>query len=632
MRFLLAGFFSCLLLSAAAPKPQDCVGCHDVDLAKFEKTPHASMGCTGCHSGITKLPHAGKPAPVKCGDCHADEVKEYAGSAHGVAKKSGMADAATCSSCHGPAHEMLPASDPASRVAKRNLPDTCGSCHSNPDFMAKHKIPFAKPVEAYRLSLHGREVAKGNLAAASCSDCHGSHNILPATDPRAKVNHANVMETCGACHAQVKAAYAQSVHGVAVARGAADAPTCTDCHGEHTILAPSEAGSLVNPARVSTVTCGRCHADERLARRYDLPASNVTSFEDSFHGLALRGGQQTVANCASCHGVHDILPSSDPRSTINPKNLGKTCGQCHAGVGDKLATAHIHLRNEGASEHPVVKWIRLAYLLLIPLTIGFMLLHNGLDFFRKLRHRKLHHGTGEEVMRMNIRFRIAHWMVIVSFLTLVFTGFALKFPESAWVKMCQACGLSPIARAYLHRIAAILITFGTVYHLVHMAMVRRDRVILTELLPSWQDAKDIFNMLRYNLGLTKHRPTFGMFGYPEKMEYWAFMWGTIVMAVTGFLLWAENWTLSHFPKWVIDAATAAHWYEAILATLSILVWHWYLVIFDPDVYPMDMAWLNGKVSADHLRETRPEYYRKIVEASEVQDSDQATPPDAPTGH
>jgi len=632
MRLLLAGFFTCFLLTAGAPSPKDCAGCHDVDLAKFEKTPHASMGCTGCHSGITRLPHAGKPAPVDCRNCHSDEVKAYGGSVHGMAKKNGMPDAATCVSCHGPAHEILPSSDPASKVAKKNLPDTCGSCHSNPDFMAKHKIPFAKPVEAYRLSLHGREVAKGNDAAASCSDCHGSHGILSATDPRAKVNHANVMETCGSCHAAIKTAYAQSVHGVAVARGAADAPTCTDCHGEHAILAPSEAGSLVNPARVSTVTCGRCHADERLARRYDLPTANVASFEDSFHGLAIRGGQATAANCASCHGVHDILPSSDLRSTINPKNLGRTCGQCHAGVGDRLATARIHLRDQGTQEHPVVKWIRLAYYLLIPLTIGFMLLHNGLDFFRKLIHRKPHHGTGEELLRMNFKFRLAHWMVMASFITLVFTGFALKFPESGWVKVCQACGLSAIARAYIHRIAAILITFATVYHVIHMAVVRRDRMILKELLPNWQDAKDMFNMLRYNLGLTKHRPTFGVFGYPEKMEYWAFMWGTIVMAVTGFLLWAENWTLRHFAKWVIDAATAAHWYEAILATLSILVWHWYLVIFDPDVYPMDMAWLTGKVSADHLRETRPEYYRRLAEASAQKEAGQEAPPDTPPAH
>ncbi len=615
MKLLLAGLFSCLILTAGAPKPQDCVGCHDVDLVKFEKTPHASMGCTGCHSSITKLPHGDKPAPVNCGDCHSDEAKAYAGSVHGMGLKKGMADAATCLSCHGPAHEILPSSDPASKVAKKNLPDTCGACHSNPDFMAKHKIPFAKPVEAYRNSVHGKAVAAGNSAAASCSDCHGSHGILSATDPNAKVNRAHVVDTCGACHSGIKTVYAQSVHGQAVADGSPDAPTCTDCHGEHTILAPTSAGSLLSAARVSADTCARCHADERLARRYNMSVGNVISFEDSFHGLANRGGQTTVANCGSCHGVHDILPPSDPRSTVNPKNLPTTCGKCHAGVGKELIGAKIHVRMASSNEHPVVRWIRLAYLLLIPLTIGFMLLHNGLDFFSKLIRRRPHHGTGEQVPRMNIQFRIAHWMVMVSFITLVITGFALKFPESAWVKVFQTFDPTSTYRPWIHRIAAIIITFATVYHVVHMAVVRYDRVILKELLPNWQDAKDLYNMLRYNLGLTKQRPTFGMFGYPEKMEYWAFMWGTVVMAVTGGLLWAENWTLRHFPKWVLDAATAAHWYEAILATLSILVWHWYLVIFDPDVYPMDMAWLTGNASADHMRETRPEYYRKIVEKS-----------------
>jgi cytochrome b subunit of formate dehydrogenase len=158
---------------------------------------------------------------------------------------------------------------------------------------------------------------------------------------------------------------------------------------------------------------------------------------------------------------------------------------------------------------------------------------------------------------------------------------------------------------------------ATGLHLVHLALVKRDRVILFELLPGWQDAKDIVNTLRYNLGLIDQRPAFGMFSYAEKMEYWAFMWGTVVMAVSGLLLWAQNWSLRHFPTWVLDAATAAHWYEAILATLSILVWHWYLVIFDPDVYPMDLAWLTGKASADHMRETRPEYYRKTIEKSGI---------------
>ena len=620
MSFVLAGMLS-LILSAAAPasppvKGQECAGCHEVDVPRFEKSIHRSLGCRDCHSGITKLPHADKPPKVNCASCHTDEAKEYAASVHGSAKKSGMTDSASCTSCHGAPHEILPGSDPVSKIAKKNMADTCGACHSNPDFLARHKIPFAKPVEAYRLSVHGRAVARGDTNAASCSDCHGSHGILPGKNDKSRTDHKLLSETCGKCHSDVLEVYSQSVHGVAVKAGSKDAPDCTSCHGEHNILAPAEAGSLVNPTRVSTVTCGHCHADERLAARYNMSQDKLPSFQDSFHGLASRGGSQTVANCASCHGIHNILASTDPRSTVHPKNLGQTCGRCHPGVGQRFAIGPVHVRSASMTEHVSVKWIRLTYLWLIPLTIGFMLLHNSLDFFTKLRRGRHTNGTGEQFPRMNLKFRIGHGMVVVSFITLVVTGFALKYPEAAWVKFCF--GFSPTLRGLIHRVAAIIISAGTLFHLVQLVTVKRDRVIVPELLPRWQDAKDIFNMFRFNLGLSKTRPTFGMFGYPEKMEYWAFMWGTVVMAVTGFLLWAENWSLSHFPKWVLDAATSAHWYEAILATLSILVWHWYLVIFDPDVYPMDKAWITGNTSGDHVRETRPEYYRKTLEKQGIE--------------
>ncbi len=610
MRFLFAGLLA-LTLAAAPPSAKDCQGCHEVDLVKFEASKHGSMGCFGCHSSITRLPHADKPAPVKCAECHEDQVKAYGKSIHGMSRQKGMADSATCSSCHGSPHLIMAGSDPASPVNKKNLASTCAACHSNPEFLAKHQIPFAKPVEAYRLSVHGREVAKGNDSAASCSDCHGSHDILRGSDPKAKMNRANVAETCGVCHNDIQAVYADSAHGLAVKRGSKDSPTCTGCHGEHDISAPKESDSLVNAARVSTVTCGRCHGDERLNSRYAF-GDKVPAFQDSFHGLAIRGGQPTAANCASCHGVHNILPSEDSRSTVNPANLQKTCGQCHPGLGEQITHGKVHVRTAGGMEHISVTWIRWAYYALIPLTIGFMLFHNGLDWLAKLRRHKPHHGTGEQLPRMNKLFRITHGLVILSFVTLVITGFALKFPEAGWVKAFGLHGAGAL-RAILHRIAAVIITAATVFHFVHLALVKRDRIILKELLPSWQDAKDIANMLRYNLGLIDRRPTFGMFGYAEKMEYWAFMWGTVVMAVSGLLLWAQTWSLRHFPTWVLDAATAAHWYEAILATLSILVWHWYLVVFDPDVYPMDLAWLTGKASGDHMRETRPDYYRQLVE-------------------
>jgi cytochrome b subunit of formate dehydrogenase len=161
-------------------------------------------------------------------------------------------------------------------------------------------------------------------------------------------------------------------------------------------------------------------------------------------------------------------------------------------------------------------------------------------------------------------------------------------------------------------------------------MKKRDRSFIWAMIPTIKDATDMVDVFLYNLGLSSKEPKFTKFNYAEKMEYWAFMWGTVVMALSGFLLWFNNFTLRHFPKWISDAATAVHWYEALLATFSILIWHFYLVIFDPMVYPMDTAWLDGKISADHYKHTRPGYYRELVKAGLVETPEESeTPGQAP---
>jgi len=535
---------------------------------------------------------------------------------HTRAKSQGDPDAPSCQSCHGPVHKVLPSRVKDSKTSRRNLPDTCGACHANPEFLARHKIPFARPVEAFRLSVHGQAVERGVENAASCSDCHASHAILPAREERSLINHWKVPQTCGACHTQIRDTYLDSVHGQAVERGVRASPVCTDCHGEHSILAPSEPGSLVNPARVSSVTCGRCHSDERLAARFGLPLDKVPAFEDSYHGLALRAGSQTVANCASCHGVHNILPSSDPRSTVHPANLAATCGSCHPGAGTRFALGPVHIRPATASEHVVVRWIRLGYWIIIPLTLVFMLFHHLLDFFAKLIRGTRRIETGEEVERMNIHFRIPHWLTVLSFPVLVITGFALKFPESWWAHPILRWESEFALRGTVHRVAGVVLLASFFYHIAHLIVSRRDRAILRYMSPGIQDARDLLDVFRYNLGLSSDRPVFGKFSYVEKIEYLAFMWGTAVMAASGVMLWANNFMLRNFPKWVLDAALALHYYEAILATFAILIWHFYTVVFDPEVYPMDRAWLTGRTSADHLKHTRPAYYLELVSAQQ----------------
>ncbi len=594
-----------------------CATCHADEAKSFPTSAHSILGetaCASCHGSVHELKTTEKLAPGKCVECHADEVKALESSIHGQAAKNGDPDAPKCVSCHGSIHAVKASGEVDSAVARKNLADTCAKCHSDAGFLSRHKIPVAHPVDSYKQSVHGRAVAMGK-DAASCSSCHGTHDIYPATDERSKVNHWKVPETCGQCHKEIAREFNESVHGEAVKAGVRDAPVCIDCHGEHLIIDPTNPASPLSAENISSQTCGRCHGDPRLALRYDLPADRLPSYAGSYHGLALTGGKVTAANCASCHGVHSILRSSDPRSTVNAANLPKTCGQCHKGVAnDKYTIGPIHVQTSAGPNHPVVKWIRWTYWVLIPATLGFMLLHNLLDLLRKLIGRRPRRESGEVVLRMNLWFRIAHWGIMASFPTLVFTGFALKYPESWWAKPLMFWESGVGVRGGLHRAAAVIMLMATFYHFVHLALKKRDRSFLWAMIPAPRDITDMLDVFRYNLGLTKQEPKFAKFNYAEKMEYWAFMWGTFVMALSGFLLWFNNFTLRHFPKWVTDAATAVHWYEALLATFSILIWHFYLVIFDPMVYPMDTAWLNGKIPADHYRHSRPEYYRALERA------------------
>jgi cytochrome b subunit of formate dehydrogenase len=591
-----------------------CASCHSEESAAVPRSIHGTLGaaaCASCHGNVHEVSAAATLAPVKCAECHPSAVKDFFESAHGKAAKSNDPDAPSCASCHGAVHILHSVGEPNGPLSKARMAATCAKCHGRQEFLARHKMPIAHPVEQYLQSVHGQAIAQGKNAA-SCADCHGMHGIEPASDPRSRVNHWHVVETCGVCHQDISRTYGQSVHGQAAAAGMHDAPVCTDCHGEHLILPPKNPDSPVSVANVSTETCGRCHGDARLAQRHDLPADRVPSYADSYHGLAFREGSLRAANCASCHGVHNIFRSNDRRSTVNAANLAQTCGKCHDGAAVNVAMGPVHVQTSVGPAHPVVRWIRGIYWILIPLTLGFMVIHNALDLLAKMRRGSSSEASPETFVRMNLWFRIAHWGVMLSFPTLVYTGFALKYPEQWWARPLLQWEEHTSFRGSLHRLAALVLLAATLYHFFHLAINRRDRAFLAAMLPRQRDLSDMFAALLYNLGARKEEPRFAKFNYAEKIEYWAFLWGTAVMTISGFLLWFNNFALRHFPKWISDAATAVHWYEALLATFSILLWHFYMVIFDPVVYPMDLAWLTGKASAEHYKHTRPKYFRALT--------------------
>lgn len=585
-----------LVVAAPARSQSPCTDCHDADRDLFPTSVHGQfMECVDCHSGAADVPHDPDALDVDCFMCHEDAVAQYRGSVHGMASAAGESEAPDCQSCHGPIHALQPSSDPSSPVNHARLASTCGSCHADPEMVAKFGIPIARPLEAYEASVHNQVLLETG-AGPTCNDCHGSHALYGAADPRSMVFHQRVPETCGNCHAEIATAYEASVHGRAAAHGIREAPVCTDCHGEHRILSPLETSSPVYATNVPKMTCGRCHGDLRLAEKFGIEKNKVPAYEDSYHGLAARAGKVTVAHCGSCHGVHDILPSTDPRSHTFPANLAETCGQCHPGAGTTFAIGSVHVLPTDR-QHAAVYWVRVIYLWLIWLTVGGMLAHNGLDLYRKFKNpppRPVVPPDADRPVRMVRGFRIAHLILLVSFGVLVYSGFALKYPDLAIFRPLFLPEGGFDLRGDLHRASAILMLTALALHLAHLIVDRRARRCMAGMRPTLEDLAEFRERIRWYLGKRPDPPHSPQLGYPEKMEYLALMWGIVVMTVTGFMLWFDNLALRWLPKWFTDVATAIHFYEAILASLAILVWHFYFVIFDPTVYPMDTAWLTGR--------------------------------------
>jgi cytochrome b subunit of formate dehydrogenase len=136
------------------------------------------------------------------------------------------------------------------------------------------------------------------------------------------------------------------------------------------------------------------------------------------------------------------------------------------------------------------------------------------------------------------------------------------------------------------------------YHLIYLLTTRDGRRLVADLFPVKKDLADVIQAVRYLAGFTNEKPKIGRFGYAEKMEYWAVVWGTMLMGATGLAIWLKIDVTQHLPLWVVTVATTIHYYEAVLACLAIVVWHFYSVMFDPDVYPANTAFLDGRISED----------------------------------
>jgi hypothetical protein len=335
----------------------DCLTCHQektlkardgrpmfVDAAELQGSRHAKIACSQCHSGV----NVSKTRPcetitqkVDCGACHTEIAQQYAESQHGKLLARQDPNAPSCKECHG-GHGILGRLQSSSPTFAMNIPQLCARCHREGQKAAvRYSGPEHGIIEAYTESIHGKGLLKSGLTVtATCTNCHTAHHELPRTDPASSVNRANVPATCGQCHHGIQEEFEKSIHHTLVGHTDKELPVCNDCHTAHTIRRTDAEGFKLDIMQ----KCGRCHG--AIAKTYF----------DTYHGKVSQLGYTKTAKCYDCHGAHDILKVTDPRSHLSRQNVVQTCQKCHPGATRRFAGYLTHATHHDPEKYPWLFW------------------------------------------------------------------------------------------------------------------------------------------------------------------------------------------------------------------------------------------------------------------------------------
>jgi cytochrome b subunit of formate dehydrogenase len=574
-----------------------------LELAKF---------CGNCHSNLDYMRKFNPAVKVDC-------VAEFDSSVHGKLLRANPADrlSPNCSTCH-PKHGIRVASDLKSPTNPFQLVGICGNCHE-------------KARNEYSQSVHGKGLDKaGLLSSAVCSSCHGAHGILRAKDPKSTLNKANVANTCAACHRFVEERLRRSIHGQGDGPGTVTskpAPggdvkrraSCTDCHVGHALQDPkSVAFRNQEPTR-----CGNCHAD--LTSRY----------AQSMHGELTHLGYGPGAKCADCHSAHDILPVNNPASTLSSVNRLETCRKCHPSANTKLLTFDPHANHRDRAKSPALYWIYTGLLIFICSVFSVFGIHSIVWFLRGLVD-VAKHGRAKQLdpkEKAYIRFmphhRIAHTVMVVSFLGLALTGLPLKFSDYEWGRQLASYLGGFGSTGLLHRLFSITM-FGTFFSYIVLLLLyyrhgrkrgtRRIDVIWgpDSPLPGPRDLRDFIAMVRWFIGRGP-RPTFERWAYWEKFDFWGACSDIILIGTSGLVLWFPSFFCQFLPGEAINVAKVLHSTLAMLATGFVFAIHFFGTHFRPDKFPMDMSVLTGLVSEEEMRHERPEYLERMRAEGKIEE-------------
>jgi predicted CXXCH cytochrome family protein len=348
-----------------------------VNVDDFEHSIHKkkTISCAKCHVNVNhnNSPVCKDSGKVDCSICHAEVVKLYDESTHGILHAKNDKNAPNCTDCHG-THNVMAKANFDSPIFPRNIPELCANCHREGKKAAlrytggQHDI-----IKHYQMSIHGRGLSEsGLMVSATCTNCHTAHSMLPAQDPKSSVNRENIIVACAQCHLGIAEKFSSSIHSPTVNKSGKKLPVCNDCHTSHSITRHDTAdfrGMILDE-------CGTCHEHQ------------TETYFDTYHGKAsmLSGGEKT-AKCSDCHGSHDIMPAYYSKSKLNRRNVVQTCKKCHPGSNRKFTGYLTHATHHDRDKYPFLFYTFWAMTSLLLGTFGFFGIHTLFWIPRSFRER-----------------------------------------------------------------------------------------------------------------------------------------------------------------------------------------------------------------------------------------------------
>jgi len=234
--------------------------------------------------------------------------------------------------------------------------------------------------------------------------------------------------------------------------------------------------------------------------------------------------------------------------------------------------------------------------------------------------------TGTTFVRFALSQRIEHALLIVSVTMLCVTGLPQRFLEADWANRLLSLmgGLDQVR--WIHHLFGVMLLFEGLYHLIVMLYeLLFTRSKPTAMFPRTHDLRDAWHQVAHLIGMSDAEPRFGRYDFRHKVEYWSLVWGMLLMGVTGLILLFPIVATSFLPGSIVTASRVAHSYEAFLAFLAIVLWHFYNAHLSAESFPFDTSIFTGRISAERMQREHPLEYQQFMQERErtaVADTDE----------